>query len=160
MATTPKRIKRSCKLTTDLIKKYPFIHKASDKSESDVYCNTCGANFSIANGGSWDIERHISHDKHKNAAKAIGKSSLTKYYRNDTFGHKEKELAKIKALWSFHTVYHTQSFNSMECTSKIIQQNFDEKFSCGKTKCEAIAKNVIAPFFEIYYKENLVTLTL
>ena len=71
---------------------------------------------------------------------------MTKFFRSENFGKKEIELAKIEGLWAFHTVRHNQSFSSMECTSKLIQQNFEPKFSCAKTKCQAIVKNVIAPF--------------
>ena len=34
----------------------------------------------------------------------------------------------------------------MECISKLIRSSFDKKFSCGRTKCDAIVKNVIVPF--------------
>ena len=154
MASHPKKTKRACKLTKDLLKEFPFLHKGS--SESDVRCNTCSSTFSIAHGGRNDIERHINTDKHNNVVKSLSSgSSISNFFRNEIFGNKEKELAKAEGLWAFHTVSHNQSFISMDCTSKLIQKNFEPKFSCARTKCEAIVKNVIAPFSREIVKNEL-----
>jgi hypothetical protein len=34
----------------------------------------------------------------------------------------------------------------MDCTSLVIRRFHEENFSCGRTKCESIAVNVLAPF--------------
>lgn len=141
----PTAKKRSCKFTEDLQKEFPFLQKCLTPSE--VRCNKCKGTFSVAHGGRHDIQRHLTSDKHKKALTAASTSStLTSYFRQEKYGDKESELAKAEGLWAFHTVCHNQSFRSMECTSKLIQKVFDKKFCCGKTKCEAIAKNVIAPY--------------
>ena len=140
-----KKPKRACKFTTDLQKEFPFLHKGS--TESDVFCTTCSASFSIAHGGKNDIQRHVSSEKYKKVLDSISKSaSIPKYFRSECFGKQETELAKAEGLMAFHTVNHNHSFNSMECTSKVIQKLFEKKIACGKTKTEAIVKNVIAQY--------------
>lgn len=150
----PTAKKRSCKFTEDLQKQFPFLQKCLTPSE--VRCTKCNGAFSVAHGSRHDIQRHLTSDKHKKALIAAStSSSTTSYFRQEKFGDKEAELAKAEGLWAFHTVCHNQSFRSMECTSKLIQRVFDKKFSCGKTKCEAIAKNVIAPYSSDILKTEL-----
>ncbi|KAK8785204.1 hypothetical protein V5799_008430 [Amblyomma americanum] len=43
----------------------------------------------------------------------------------------------------------------MDCTSKLVQKLFSEKFSCARTKAEAIALNVLAPSAEEELKTDL-----
>lgn len=43
----------------------------------------------------------------------------------------------------------------MDCTSKLIQKVFEPKFSCARTKVEAVVINVLAPFAESELKINL-----
>lgn len=149
--------KRLCKFSDDLQKQFPFLKKGnSTNTSSDVFCTKCNNTFSIAHGGRNDIQRHLSSEKHKKMLSAACTSSqLTDYFRQEKYGEKEEELAKAEGLWAFHTIFHNQSFNSMECTSKLIQKTFDKKFSCGKTKCEAIVKNVIAPYSQELIRKEL-----
>jgi hypothetical protein len=46
----------------------------------------------------------------------------------------------------FHTIKHSHSFQSMDCTSSVIRRLHEGKFLCGQTKCESIVVNVLAPF--------------
>ncbi|KAL0830853.1 hypothetical protein ABMA28_002959 [Loxostege sticticalis] len=146
--------KRTCKFTEDLQKEFPFLQKCLTPSE--VRCNKCNGTFSVAHGGKYDIQRHLTSEKHKKSLTAASSSSsLTTYFRHEKYGDKEAELAKAEGLWAFHTVCHSHSFRSMDCTSKLIQKVFDKKFSCGKTKCEAIATNVIEPYSADVLKTEL-----
>ena len=43
----------------------------------------------------------------------------------------------------------------MDCTSELWRKFKDPKFSCSRTKCEAIAKNVIAPWIMQKVKNEL-----
>ena len=56
-------------------------------------------------------------------------------------------LADKEATFAYHTVAHGQSFRSSDCASKLVSKLFKPKFSFGKTKCEAIVVNVIAPMW-------------
>ncbi|KAL4100954.1 hypothetical protein QTP88_020978 [Uroleucon formosanum] len=56
------------------------------------------------------------------------------------------EVAK-EVTFVYHTILHSQSFNSMTCTSTLIRKLFDEKkFTAARTKTREVAVNVIAPF--------------
>lgn len=141
----PKRQRRLCKFTEELAKEFPFIKKA--KTETDVTCQKCLSFFSIGSGGRRDITRHLSSEKHKKmVSAAASSSSVTTHFRNKEFGTKEANLAASEALFSFHTVAHNHSFRSMDCTSKIIQKRFENKFTSSRTKSEAIVKKVLAPY--------------
>ncbi|KAL0901818.1 hypothetical protein ABMA27_006985 [Loxostege sticticalis] len=132
--------KRTCKFTEDLQKEFPFLQKCLTPSE--VRCNKCNGTFSVAHGGKYDIQRHLTSEKHKKSLTAASSSSsLTTYFRHEKYGDKEAELAKAEGLWAFHTVCHNHIF--------------DKKFSCGKTKCEAIATNVIEPYSADVLKTEL-----
>ncbi len=133
--------KRICKLTDDLQKDYPFIK--STKSDSDVRCQVCNSEFSISHGGRTDISRHITTDKHKLALSASSSNKLTNYFKFKTFDKKDSELTAAEGTFAYHTVVHNQSFKSMDCTSKLIRKSFESKFTCNRTKSEAIIVNVL-----------------
>ena len=69
---------------------------------------------------------------------------MSDFFKREEFGNKERELALAEAIFSFHTVAHNHSFRSMDCTTKLIQNLFEKKFSCARTKTEAIIKKVLA----------------
>ncbi|KAF2888911.1 hypothetical protein ILUMI_17263 [Ignelater luminosus] len=137
--------RRNCKFTKKLSQEFPFIK--STKFDDEVTCTKCQSTFSITSGGRRDITRHLECEKHKKHINAAAFSSvLTNYYRNDIYGTCERKLAISEALFAYHAVAHNHSFRSMDCTSKIIQKRFENKFSCARTKSEAIIKRVLAPF--------------
>ncbi|KAF2887706.1 hypothetical protein ILUMI_18467, partial [Ignelater luminosus] len=137
--------RRNCKFTKKLSQEFPFIK--STKFGDEVTCPKCQSTFSITSGGRMDITRHLECEKHKKHINAAASSSvLTNYYKNDIYGTCEKKLAISEALFAYHAVAHNHSFRSMDCTSKIIQKRFENKFSCARTKSEAIIKRVLAPF--------------
>lgn len=59
---------------------------------------------------------------------------------------KDYALAIQEGTFSYHTVVHNQSFRSMDCTSSLLKKFLDKKFSCSRTKCEALVSNVFAPW--------------
>jgi hypothetical protein len=64
-------------------------------------------------------------------------------------------VAATEGVWVYHTVRHNQSFRSSDCASKVIQKCFDAKFRYGRTKCEAVALNIYAPFSQKQLSEKL-----
>jgi len=44
----------------------------------------------------------------------------------------------------FHTMKHSHSLRSVDCTSSIIRNLFSKKFTCARTRCESIVVNVFA----------------
>lgn len=148
------KVKGKCVLNAELQFLYPFI--VPDKSKSDVRCTKCSALFSIANGGKSEIVRHLETKKHKLADNAAASSSfLTTFFRGAELGSAERKLAASEGSFAFHTVKHNQTFRSADCTSKLLQKCFEPKYSCAKTKCEAIVTNVISPFAISEVKKDL-----
>lgn len=149
--------KRAASFSDELAKKFPFIKK-SKLNNGNVHCVTCNSEFSVSAGAKYEIERHITREKHKKALLSLAgssKSNLTSFFRSAEFGEAEKKLAVSEATLCFHTVMHNQSFRSMDCTSKLLQKFFEKKFACARTKSEAIIKNVIAPFIMSLVQDEL-----
>jgi hypothetical protein len=68
----------------------------------------------------------------------------------------ELDLAAKEGTFAFHTVTHNQSFQSMDCTSTIMQKLFEPKFTCAETKVQAIVVNVLAPLSTLCNKVLLI----
>jgi hypothetical protein len=107
----------------------------------------CKSVFSISHGGRNDIEKHIRANKHKEslAAKASSKKFYSFFFVGKTIGDKELDLAAKEGTFTFHTVVHNQSFQSMDCTSTINRKLFEPKFTCTQTRIRAFVVNVLAP---------------
>lgn len=148
MSSKPKT-KRKCNFNDNLKQEFPFIKKARLDNERDdeVQCSICNARFSIAYGGRRDIALHIETNKHKNAVNAANSHKTVDAFFKSTAPKADDLLTAAKeATFAYHTVQHDLSFKSSDCQSKLICKLFDSKFSSAKTKTEAIAINVIAPF--------------
>lgn len=147
----PKRGK--CVFNAELAKKYLFMEKVENKTASDVHCNTCNSDFNIAFAGKSDIERHIASGKHKDALQAASTSrTVTQFFPSAT----DYNVAACEGVWSYHVIQANHSFRSSDCASQILRSCFEiRKFHCAKTKCEAIATNVFAPFSRDVLKNDL-----
>lgn len=145
------RTRGKCVLNTDLSKLWPFMRKT--KSDSDVRCGVCFAEFSIANAGRKDIEKHLSSKKHTDKVKASSSSQpLTNFLRSTT----DYTTARMEGVWTYHVIKANHSFRSSDCASKVFRTCFDLKqFHCARTKCEAIATNVFAPYAVEALKKDL-----
>jgi hypothetical protein len=87
--------------------------------------------------------------KRKHATAAETKScskKVTSYFTKETITDECKHIAAEEGLLAFHTIKHNYSFQSMDCTSSVIRYLHEEKFSCGRTRCESIVVNGLAPF--------------
>ena len=147
--------KRLCVFNGDLRSKFPFI--TTTKSNSDVRCEKCLTDFSIGHGGIYDINRHLTSERHTSADKSASTSkTLTQYFKNkNATSARDLEVAAAEGVWAYHTVKENQSFRSCDCASKIVKTCFEPKFSCARTKCEAISVQVLAPYAEEKLKIQL-----
>lgn len=137
--------KRKCIFNQILQEEFPFIKKGM--TDSDVKCNKCLASFNIANSGRSAITQHIQTAKHKEAdIRASTSKSLNSFFVNKNSDDTLKALALKEASWCYHSIQHNYSFRSNDCSSKLIKKCFEEKYSCAKTKTEAIICNVFAPY--------------
>lgn len=148
----PKRGK--CVFNAELEKKHPFLEKAKNKTNSDVHCKTCKAEFSVANGGKADIEKHIKTSKHIKAEHAATSSrTVSEFFPTKSINTK---LAACEGVWTYHTIKENHSFLSSDCASKLLRTCFEiRSFQCARTKCEMIAINVFAPYARSVLKSEL-----
>lgn len=143
--------RRKCIFNEELKKKYPFIMNVPNQTPSDVRCTVCGSEFSVANSGRTDIDKHIEKNIHVKALKATSGCQPIQFT-------KPIDVAALanEGVWSYHVVKSNQSFRSTDCASKIFRECFDMKgFHCARTKAEAIVNNVFYPLAEKMLKEEL-----
>jgi hypothetical protein len=143
--------------TESLEAEYPFLKE--DQQVEKVLCSICKSQFSIQHGGCSDIQQLIK--KRKKAIAAETKScckKVTSYFTEETIIDECKNTAAEEGLLAFHTIKHDHSFQSMDRTSSVIRL-YEEKFSCGRTKCESTAVNVLAPFAMQQIFEELESVT-
>ncbi|GBN49672.1 hypothetical protein AVEN_230177-1 [Araneus ventricosus] len=153
--------KRSYKFTEDLQNEFPFLKKVctgtgNQDQDDRVKCSHCNSEFSVAHGDRSDIKDHLQSSKHKKSlACAASSSKLTSFFKTASSNDKNLDLAAKEATIAYQTANHNLTFNSNSCSSKLISKFFEPKFSLGKTKCEAIVLNVIAPLDQEELKEDL-----
>lgn len=118
--------KRKCVFNESLKSMYPFIRKTT--SESDVRCEKCKSDFSIAHGGGSDIIKHLKTKRHKAAdISASSSKAVTEYFKRMTPSSKDLEVNAAEGLWAYHTVKENQSFRSADCASKIFKTCFEPR---------------------------------
>lgn len=71
--------------------------------------------------------------------------SVGNFFQNLQPSGDKYNLAVHEGTFAFHTIHHKQGFRSMDCTS-LLKEVGSKKFSCARTKCEAIVTNVFAPW--------------
>jgi 2-oxoglutarate dehydrogenase complex dehydrogenase (E1) component-like enzyme len=112
-----------------------------------VLCSICKSQFLIRHGGRSDILQHIKKRSNTTATETEGFSKkITSYFTKETITDERKHIAAEEGLFAFHTIKHNHSFRSMDCTSSVIRRLHEEKLSRGRTKCEPMVVNVLAPF--------------
>ena len=134
----------------ELQQKYPCFKKG--RSDFEAECITCGYGtfIFVANKGSISLNDHIKTTKHKQAIRGETSSSKMTDYFCKPGTKSEDEVAAAEATMAFHIVKHHYSYKSNDCTSTLMAKIFPDsstakKFSCARTKIEAIVNNVLAP---------------
>lgn len=141
-----------CVFNPELGKKYSFLEAAKNKTPSDVHCVECNSDFSIANAGKSDIEKHLTTTKHKKALQAASTSRpVTNFFPSIS-----DNLIACEGVWAYPIIKANHSYLLSDCASKLFRTCFAiNKFHCARTKCEAITNNVFAPFSKSILKEEL-----
>jgi hypothetical protein len=117
-------------------------------------CIACNSEFSIVNGGKFDVKKHQQTVKHKTNFELFSKNTSLRQYFNPTSTSSfstelKRQTAASEATFVFHTVKHSHSYRSADCSSDIFPVLFrDSKiangFTCGRTKTSKIITNVLA----------------
>ncbi|CAM4811331.1 unnamed protein product [Rotaria magnacalcarata] len=117
-----------------------------------ILCIACNETFSIHYGGKNDIDRHIKLKRHINNMKSfnINRQLITSTMKPN----KEiEETAAAEGAFVYHGVKRGHSYLSQQCITNVLKTIFSsssaiaKSMSCGRTKCNSIAVNVLAPRF-------------
>ncbi|CAF2107474.1 unnamed protein product [Rotaria magnacalcarata] len=117
-----------------------------------ILCIACNETFSIHYGGKNDIGRHIKLKRHINNMKSfnINRQLITSTMKPN----KEiEETAAAEGAFVYHGVKRGHSYLSQQCITNVLKTIFSsssaiaKSMSCGRTKCNSIAVNVLAPRF-------------
>lgn len=143
----PAKKKRLCVFNDSLKSMFPYLRSAPNKQQSSVLCSICNSVFSIGSGGKTSVVEHERTSKHKSCLSArASTSSVVSFFKKSIPSDEEFNLAIQEGTFAYHTVFHNQSFRSMDCTSNLVKTFYNKKFTCARTKCESIVKNVFAPW--------------
>lgn len=131
--------------------KYPCYKRGRHESEAECIICGHGTFVSVANKGKADLDAHMATEKHRRASRGESTSAKMTDFFSKPGTKIEEEVAVAECTMAFHTVKHHQSYRSTDCTSSLLNTLFHnsetgKKYSCARTKTEAIINNVLAPF--------------
>lgn len=147
----PKKTKRLCTFRDDWKKSYQWLTKGD--SEFYARCKLCNKDFSISHGGLSDVKQHDKGSEHKRRSTAgITSQVMSNFFtKQNTVEADNVTLAEVAS--TFHCVKHNSSYNAQDCANKLLPQilpdsNIAKKVCCGRTKSEAIVKEVLGHLAE------------
>jgi hypothetical protein len=83
----------------------------------------------------------VATRRHKSAAVTQSRNTkVSTFFKSIVPDKNDMAIARQEGTFAFHTVQHHQSFKSMDCSFSSIKKFFGPKFTCSRTKVEAIIK--------------------
>jgi hypothetical protein len=118
--------KKVC-LTESLEAEPQFLKE--DQKVGKVLCYIWKSQVSIQHGGHSDILQHIKKRKEAIAGETkICSKNETSYFTKETLTDECKHIPAEEGLFAFHTIKHSHSFRSMDCTSSVTRRLHEENF--------------------------------
>ncbi|XP_065647983.1 uncharacterized protein LOC136077683 [Hydra vulgaris] len=146
-----KKKKYSCIFNDVLQEEFSSFKKGRIDCEAECKICPSGTYISVSHKGALDLEYHLNTTKHKKCLKSVASTRPIKSFLQPKQDNllQEKAHAAEGAL-AFHTVSHHQSFNSMDCVSKLhktvyADSKIAKEVTCARTKSEAIITSVLSP---------------
>ena len=142
--------KRKSQFTEKLQKNCLCFRKGRDDFEAECIVCGYGTFLSVANKGRLSLDMHVESTKHKKAIREETSLAKVTDYFCKPGTQTEDNVAAAEATMTFHTVKHHQSYKSNDCTSPLMRKlfpdsNISKKYSCARTKVEAIVIYVLSP---------------
>ena len=146
-----KTAKRKCKFTDEMQSKYPCFKKGRNEWEAECLVCKPGTYISASYKGAADLKSHLVSSKHSKAVRGDSASTKVTSYFATTGSKKEDQVTAARVHMPFTQLSITIVFLSMDCTSSLLKKTFPDsdlakKFSCARTKTEAIVTSVLAPY--------------
>lgn len=115
-----------------------------------VKCVYCSSSFTIKWDGEAALTKHLNSVTHKKNALDRKKNNLITHYAPLRSTATENRKTQIELASVYHGLQHNHSYLSMDCGIKLNSKMFNDsilskEIHCGKTKAEAIVKNVLSP---------------
>ncbi|KAL4104811.1 hypothetical protein QTP88_020087 [Uroleucon formosanum] len=139
---------RSCKFREVWKADYRWL--AESHQESFSRCTVCNKDFSVSHGGLSDVKQHEKSNLHKINSKSVTSSQIlnTFFIKPNTAESQKTALAELVEV--YHNVKHNISYNSLDCSLKLMPKLYPDsgiakKLACGRTKAESIMTNVLGP---------------
>ena len=99
---------------------------------------------------------HQQTKKHKAAITArTSVPSVTTFFKRVEPSQSEYDLAVQEGVFAYHSIRHNHCSRSMDCTALLNRKLYEPKFTCARTKCDAIVTNVFAPWAMTLLIEDL-----
>ena len=108
---------------------------------------------------------HADGQKHKSAFQARKTSTTLSNFFTKKDSKLEDRVAAVEVSKTFHSIKHRYSYLSSDCGNKLDSEiyadsDIAQKLQLGRTKMEAIVKNVLCPFAIETVLDKLKTPTL
>lgn len=161
-----KKAKRLTKYNQSWENSYSWLKQVKE-NPYHASCRLCNKDFSCAHGGLSDVKQHASTKSHKTIVSNRASSNLTQYFSkpDKSASETEEKIAAGELASVYHTVRHSLSYNSMDCSHKLLpyicsDSKIAQKFSCGRTKaesiiCEILAKESVKNILKTAHEKNL-----
>ncbi|XP_031327822.1 uncharacterized protein LOC116159067 [Photinus pyralis] len=143
--------KRRNYFNNDWQQTYSWLLKG--KEEGTAKCIACNSEFSIANGGVYDVKKHMKTGKHiKQVENSARTPNILSFFNSTSTAASTKNnyrTAAAEDCFAYHTVQHAHSYNSANCSNSLFSVIFPDSkiaqtFSCGRTKLTKVVTNVLA----------------
>lgn len=150
---TPEKKKKITKRLTKYNTIWERDHEwlSMTKNEYKAFCRLCKKDFSVSHGGLNDVLKHSKGVSHIKIVSSRASNSLMTYFSKPATLDLENayKIAATEICSVYHTVKHSLSYNSMDCYHKLLpmlfsDSNIAKKIMCGRTKSEAIVRNILA----------------
>ncbi|KAK1874558.1 Pre-mRNA-splicing factor CLF1 [Dissostichus eleginoides] len=124
-----------------------------DRVPEDDYkanCKACRRTFSVSHGGLSDVKQHAAGDLHsRNIRTQRSQAPVSQFFIAETSPEIDS-ITAAEVTQVYHTVKHNLSYNSADCGHKLNQKTLSDskmvkKMTLGRTKQEALVKDVLAP---------------
>lgn len=147
--TSKKKVKRFCSFNDNWLNDENFKLWLMKYNEEYAKCKICQVNFTIKYDGISAVKQHLNSLKHKNMDKQQKQNQLLHNFLESKDTSETESLSLCELSFTYHSVKHHHSYNSADCFTKNAKTLFPDsklaqKLRCGRTKMEAIVKNVLA----------------
>lgn len=126
-------------------KEFPYITSVKD-DENKVSCKICATTFIVASGGRTSIRDHAESARYKQGQrKLLVNCKIDDFYTDQNKIPSSNDLAVTakELAFAYHSGKHRSSLRTSECTSSLVRELFEPKFTSAKTKVSKLVQKVI-----------------